>query len=141
MLDTDKANGVELRTVKAAVQKILKPRSALALALMFWCAGAGCMMVSYARSAMADLDSQPSAAQSMAVMSAPMGGHACCKAKQKSAKSSTVSSANASPFELLQTALPPSSSTDIMSCCPLTSGSVVTAARSQSTDDRSVLSK
>jgi hypothetical protein len=140
LLDMLDVRGVELRRVKIAFRQILRPRSMLAIALMFWCAGAGCMMVSYARSAMTGMDAPAqSAAQPMAGMSGSMDAHACCKARHKSSKQSTDAVAKASGLELVQTALPPSSSTDVMSCCPLTSGSIVIASRSQSTDDNSVL--
>jgi len=97
------------------------------------------MMVSYARGAMADMDGPKSAEQSMAAMSASMDAHACCKARHSSSKRSTSSVAKSAGPELMPEALPPSSSTDVMSCCPLTSGSIVIASRSQSTDDNSVL--
>jgi hypothetical protein len=137
MLDV---RGVELRRVKTAFQQILRPRSIVAIALMFWCAGAGCMMVSYARGAMTRMDAPAqSAPQAMAGMSASMDAHACCKARHKSSQQSADAVDKASGLELVQTALPPSSSSEAMSCCPLTSGSIVIASRSQSTDDNSVL--
>jgi len=125
--------------VKAAYRQILTPRSLLAIALIFWCAGTGCMMVSYTRGAMADVDTQQSAEQSMAGMSASMDAHACCKARHSSSKRSADSFTKSATPELTPEALPPSSSTDVMSCCPLTSGSIVIAARSQSAGDNSVL--
>ena len=123
--------------MKVALQKVLAPRSLLALALMFWCAGAGCMMVSYARSAVAD--TQQSAQPSMAAMSATMDAHACCKARHNSSRGPADSFTKAASLGLIQMALPPSSSSDAMSCCPLTTGSIVIASRSQSADDNSVL--
>jgi len=130
--------GRRIAAMRAALQKVLTPRSLLAIALILWCAGAGCMMVSYTRGAMADVDTQPSAEQSMAGRSASMDAHACCKARHSSSKRPASLFKSAGP-ELMPEALPPSSSTDVMSCCPLTSGSIVIAARSQSTDDNSVL--
>ena len=76
---------LESRPVKHFLKRILSMRAGVAIALVFWCAGAGCMMVSYARSAMNDMDgSAQSAEQSMATMSGSMDAHACCKAKHKS---------------------------------------------------------
>ena len=129
-----------IATVKAAFRTIPRPRRALAIALMFWCAGAGCMMVSYARSAMANMDTPAQAAeQPMAGMSASMDAHACCKARHSSSKRSASSFTKSAALELMPEALPPLSSSDAMSCCPLTSGSIVIASRSQSADDNSVL--
>ncbi len=128
-----------IATVKAAFKTVLRPRPALALALMFWCAGAGCMMVSYARSAMADMDRQQPGKQSMAGMSASMDAHACCKARHSSSKHSASSFTKSAALELMPEALPPLSSSDAMNCCPLTSGSIVIASRSQSADDNSAL--
>jgi hypothetical protein len=96
------------------------------------------MMVSYARGAMADMDAQQ---QSMAAMSASMDTHACCKARHSSSKRPPSSFTKSAGPELMPEALPPSSSTDVMSCCPLTSGSIVIASRSQSTDDDSFLTQ
>lgn len=129
-----------IATVKAAFRTILRPRPALAIALMFWCAGAGCMMVSYARSAMANMATPAQATeQPMAGMSASMDAHACCKARHSSSRRSAGSFTKSPALELMPEALPPLSSSDAMSCCPLTSGSIVIASRSQSADDNSVL--
>jgi len=114
----------------------ITPRSVMALALIFWCAGAGCMMVSYARGAMPEMNTPQSAQQSMTTM---MDAHACCKARHGSAKHSANSFTKSDGLERMQEALPASSSSDAMSCCPLTSGSIVIASRSQSNDDNSVL--
>jgi hypothetical protein len=108
---------------------------ALAIALMFWCAGTGCMMVSYARAEMSDMDSsaQP-AEQPMAHMSTAMDAHACCKAKHKSAKRTKPTHRSIDT----EFTVPPIQ-TGAMSCCPLTSGSLVVASRSQSNDRGSAL--
>ncbi len=132
------SGGVELPTVRAAVNKIIQPRSLLAMALMFWCAGTGCMMVSYARASMSDADSSSAIAneQPMAGMSAAMDSHACCKAKHRALKHSAAAK---EPFnrELTQVMLPSPAQGDAMSCCPLTSGSIVVASRSQTNDGAS----
>jgi hypothetical protein len=112
--------------------KLLK---ALTIALMFWCAGAGCMMVSYAKGAMSEMDSMD--ARMMAHMSGSMHAHACCKAKRKNAKRSTSAE---SPREFTQFTLPEPVQNNAMNCCPLTSGSIVVASRSTSNDEAQALS-
>jgi hypothetical protein len=115
--------------------KLLK---ALAIALMFWCAGAGCMAVSYAQAAMRDMDASAEViASGMAHMSGSMDAHACCKAKRKSAKRSASAE---SPTELTQFTLPEPVQSNAMNCCPLTSGSIVVAPRSTSNDEALALS-
>jgi hypothetical protein len=116
--------------------KLLK---ALAIALMLWCAGAGCMMVSYAKGAMSDMDSQaPAEAHAMSHMSGSMDAHACCKAKRKGAKRSA--SDESTPSEFTQLTIPEPVQSNAMNCCPLTSGSIVVASRSTSTDEAPALS-
>ena len=130
-----------ISTVKTRWKNLFTLRSIIAVALMFWCAGTGCMIVAYARGAMSEMDaSAQSAEQPMAGMSASMDAHACCKARHASSKQSAKAT-NASDPGLVQTTLPLSPSSDAMSCCPLTSGSMVIASRSQSTDQKSVLNQ
>jgi len=112
--------------------KLLK---ALAIALMFWCAGAGCMMVSYAKGAMSEMESMD--APAMAHMSGSMDAHGCCKAKRKGAKRSASAE---SPKEFTQFTLPEPVQSNAMNCCPLTSGSIVVASRSTSNDEAPALS-
>ena len=112
--------------------KLLK---ALAIALIFWCAGAGCMMVSYAKGAMSDMDAMDGLA--MSHMSGSMDAHACCKAKRKNAKQSASAE---SPSEFTQFTLPEPVQSNAMNCCPLTSGSIVVASRSTSNDEAPALS-
>ena len=112
---------------------------ALAIALIFWCAGAGCMMVAYAKGAMSEMDpSVASDAQAMTHMSGSMDAHACCKAKHRGAKRSNPE-ATASEFTEFQIPAPVES--NAMNCCPLTSGSIVVATRSTSNDEAPVLSQ
>jgi hypothetical protein len=113
--------------------KLLK---ALTIALMFWCAGAGCMMVSYAKGAMSDMDASADAPM-MAHMSGAMDAHACCKAKLKNAKRSASAE---SPKEFTQFTLPEPVQSNAMDCCPLTSGSIVVASRSTSNDEAPAVS-
>lgn len=111
---------------------------ALAIALMFWCAGAGCMAVSYAQAAMRDMDASAEVlASAMSHMSGAMDAHACCKAKRRGAKGS----ASATQSSLNEFAIPEPVRSDAMSCCPLTTGSIVVASRSQSNDEASALSR
>jgi hypothetical protein len=129
-------SGSRLLTLKLAA----KMAKALAIALMFWCAGAGCMMVAYAKGAMAEMDS-PAAADghAMAHMSGSMDAHACCKAKRRGAKRSN-SVAQSSGSEITQLAIPAPVQSSAMSCCPLTTGSIVVASRSTSNDEATALS-
>ena len=115
--------------------KLLK---ALTIGLMFWCAGAGCMMVSYAKGAMSDMDSPAaSEAHAMAHMAGSMDPHACCKAKRKDAKRSESAAAT----NLHEFTIPEPVQSSAMNCCPLTSGSIVVASRSTSNSDAPALSQ
>ena len=125
-------------TVKAVLKKILTVRSLVAIALMFWCAGAGCMMVSYARTAATEVDAAPPAADHAMHMSASMDAHECCKAKHKNEKRAR-SVKLASDSEFAEFTIPASTPSDAMSCCPLTTGSIVVASRSQSNDSAPAL--
>ena len=96
------------------------------------------MMVSYARATMSDMDAAKAAEQSMAMTS--MDAHACCKAKHRSLNkvhSPKVTVAS----DLQEFTLPASAPSDAMSCCPLTSGSIVVASRSQTNDHASELAR
>jgi len=118
-----------------ALRTILKPHALLAIVLMFWCAGTGCMIVGYARAAAANSD--PIVEQmSHSIGSMAMDAHACCKAKRPGKTVRARSDADAAPsdFNLLTTPSAPSQ-TSVMDCCPLTSGSIVVSSRSQSNDN------
>ena len=125
-----------LRLQSAAVypgRKIIsKLRSAMAFVLTLWCAGAGCMIVSYARADAITSQQNPGDAPSM-------GSHACCKVRHSSSRrnAGSATSRNGSLPVFQQVAIPrePASS-GAASCCPLTSGSFVVQSRSQSDDDR-----
>ncbi|HXI22571.1 MAG TPA: hypothetical protein VNG71_01770 [Pyrinomonadaceae bacterium] len=135
-----KLRGVESGRVIASLKRLLTLRCVIATALMFWCAGTGCMMVSYARATMHDMDaSEQSAEQSMA-MSSSMDAHACCKAKNKSL-TKAHSPKRSVTSDLNEFTLPASAPTDAMSCCPLTSGSIVVGSRSQTNDHASELAQ
>lgn len=123
--------------MRGAISK--KFRSLLAFGLVLWCAGAGCMLTSYAHVvAMGSGDSTHSG-KNWGSITASAGSHGCCKARHSSSKRNdrvvpahTESTAQFSAG-LEQIALPelpsPSGAT---SCCPLTSGSFVTASHVQS---------
>ena len=105
----------------------------LAMALMLWCAGVGCMMVSYAKGAMSAMDSSATADMAgMPHMYGSMDAHACCEAKRKGARRSASAD---SPSEFIQFNIPEPVQSNAMNCCPLTSGSIVVASRSTSNDE------
>lgn len=130
------------RTVHPDRKAISKFHSALAFALTLWCAGAGCMMVSYAHAAAmsnADLSASQSPENGFSV--ATMGSHDCCKARHSSSRRNVRSTTSRSESPSLpgfeQVALPGEPvSSGATSCCPLTSGSFVVQSRSQSDDDK-----
>src|SRR5438128_2239750 len=114
----------------------IKPlRSVLAVALTLWCAGAGCMVVSYAHAAaMNGGDLAKSARQNFSGASASAMAHACCKArhsaKQNAVRNTISRSESFHHFQIALTEVPAPS--EAMSCCPLTSGTFVSASRTQS---------
>lgn len=131
--------------MEPGIKAISRFRSTLAFALMLWCAGAGCMVVSYAQGGAmsgANLADSHSNKQILSGASASMGTHACCKARHSSSKGTagpgtTQTGSHLESFAgFQQVALPEApGSSGAMSCCPLTSGSFVVASRSQSNDD------
>jgi hypothetical protein len=129
-----------IRMVISAVKKVSTLRSVLAFGLMFWCAGAGCMMVSYARAAAIDSSEVAGRLDQSMAGSMSMDAHACCKAKRPSAKghhSRAEAKSLPADFNLLTTPSLPTP-TGVMNCCPLTSGSIVVTSRSQSNDHSAV---
>jgi hypothetical protein len=121
-----------MRPVKLGFKTISKLRSALATALMFWCAGAGCMMVSYARgAAMSAVTSQAKSSNGWAQASA--GAHDCCKARHafELLTASPTKPVSANFEEMIEV----SHSSDAMSCCPLTSGTFVVTGRQTISDE------
>jgi hypothetical protein len=120
-----------------------KLRSLLTLALVLWCAGAGCMIVSYAHAAR--MNGSYASARSVVRGPAPgsMETHHCCKSRRALERHvSPWQTAQALPSEFfvnLELAESPNSSS-VMSCCPLTSGSIVANGNSRiSNDDASEL--
>ena len=119
-------------------------RSVMALALIFWCAGAGCMIVSYARVSMTEAGGPSNSVdQMMAGMSSSMDAHACCKAQRRSKDRRQLRAESPASSEFLAPnllALPSTpTQSGAMSCCPLTSGSIVIGSRSQSDDHANIL--
>ena len=129
-----------LLAMKAVVLR--KLRSAITVGLMLWCAGAGCMIMSYARAADMSGANAPSGSVGWGHASGSMGTHACCKARHKSERriaSSNPASSSESLLDFEDIAEVPSSS-NAMNCCPLTSGTfVVTCRQSNSNADAALL--
>jgi hypothetical protein len=129
-----------LLVMKAVVLR--KMRSIITLGLMLWCAGAGCMIVSYAHGAAmnaADTARVSSASNTWAETWGSMGTHACCKARHKSERRDNSpmtdhASSSESLGNLEGLAELPNSS-NAMSCCPLTSGTFAVNGRQRISDD------
>lgn len=117
-------------------------RSALAFGLMLWCAGAGCMIVSYAHGASmsgADTSGAPSE-KTWSDVAATMSNHSCCKARHSSSKRNRHATANQRTesfrgFQQVTIAEGPSPS-GASNCCPLTSGSFVATSTAEPDDDK-----
>ena len=105
---------------------------ALAIALMLWFAGTGCLIVSYAQ---ASTTSRAGAeASESADASAGMASHKSCHAEQQrnNRQAADTKSAAAGVDRI---SFPAPSRSDAMNCCPLTSKSIVAASRVQGLDD------
>ena len=104
-----------------------KSFKALAIALMLWCAGTGCLLVCYAG------ESTSLAAETTSSASESMSGMPACHAQRQKnkqgAKSETPAPDRAGRFNA-----PAPSQSGAMSCCPLTSGLIAAASRGQSND-------
>ena len=121
-----------------------KLRAALAFTLVLWCAGAGCMLVSYAHGAsMANTEaaSAPASGSTWIGLSTSSGTHSCCKARHSSQHASTIAHRHVSVATELEeaTSLESSNPLDAMSCCPLTSGTLVVTIRQSVRDERASL--
>jgi hypothetical protein len=115
------------------VPTISKLRSALALGLMLWCAGTGCLAHGMAMGSAAPASNSKSATTNFKQSEMAMNGHACCKARHRSLQNESAAKLNSETI-----ALPEDSSSDgANSCCPLTSGSFVTVSRSQQDNSNS----
>ena len=105
---------------------------ALAIALMLWFAGTGCLIVSYAQ---ASTTSKAEAETSeSADASAGMASHKSCHAAQQRSNQQAAE-AKSGTAGVDQISFPAPSRSDAMNCCPLTSRSIATASRVQVTDD------
>jgi len=113
----------------------------MALALMLWSAGAGCMMVSYARAAAVESSDTAGVMDHAAAGSMSIDAHACCKAKRSSSQTHHARSQRSSSLLEFNLATAPTTppQSGSMSCCPLTSGSIVVTSRSQSNERDTVL--
>ena len=107
-----------------------KLSKALAITLMLWCAGAGCLLVSFAREAIPRIPVDLSSASEEST-SAP----ACHSHRQKTQEASTADTATNTSRRVN---LPTPSRSRSMSCCPLTNGSIVSASRTQTNPDQSI---
>lgn len=123
-------------------------RSALAFTLMLWCAGAGCIVATYAHgAAMSGMGASKVSCGGggWADTSGSMGTHNCCKARHSSERrfapsisDRPSSSEPAADFETITLAEVPQSS-EAMNCCPLTGGTFVVASRQRiNNEDASV---
>ena len=111
----------------AALKRLLKVRMMVALALMLWCAGTGCLLVCYAgepTSLATEVTS--SASESMSGMPSC---HAHLQKNKRVAKSEKPALDKAGRLNA-----PAPSRSSSMSCCPLTSGLIAAASRAQSND-------
>ena len=107
-------------------------RLALAAVLSLWCAGAGCLLVSYARAA-AITDAERSDPKRQGVTTQSSMGHSCHGARQEpTRRHSTSDRKTGNQSSALPMGPAPA---DTISCCPLTSGSFVVQSRSNSTED------
>ena len=120
--------------MRAVVLK--KLRSAISVGLMLWCAGAGCMIASYARGAAMSASSSDA---EWGHVSGSTGTHDCCKARHKSERRAASSmmnhaSSSGSLVNLEGLAELPNSS-NAMNCCPLTGGTFVVNGRQRISND------
>ena len=108
----------------------------MAVTLMLWCAGTGCVLV---RSAQAtDVGAGDSAlADSMNAGEMGASPHAACHAKQAIGKASRSRPQLTKAVE--QRNSPGPGRSDAMSCCPLVNGLFVTSSRGHTQDDADVI--
>jgi hypothetical protein len=123
-LGVEPLNSVRIRRYTARMTDLGKFGKSLALVLVFWCAGTGCTLVSYATAGgtpVADSASGPSDGMTAAP--------SCHEHRQKNRK---TASKTAAADRVEQVDLPMPSRSAALSCCPLTSGSIAAAYRPQS---------
>ncbi len=105
---------------------------ALAIALMLWFAGAGCLVVSYAQ--LSPVASAGAETSESAEASAGMASHKSCHAAQQR-DNQQAANTKSGPAVVDQISFPGPSRSDAMNCCPLTGRSIVAASRVRVTDD------
>lgn len=123
-------------------------RSALAIALMLWCAGAGCMIVSYAHGvAMSATEGAQTSSSNdaWAGVTGSAGAHAGCKARHASerqvARSMTNHASSSGSLAEIEGLAEVLSSSDAMSCCPLTTGTILAAGRQLTSNEEASASQ
>jgi hypothetical protein len=113
-------------------------RSTLAFAMVLWCAGTGCLMMSYARGQdRVEGSNSAREARNWETIEAAAGSHACCKARRSSSRQNGNTAREFGPeisafAGIVLTKLP--APAGAASCCPLTSGSFLTSAHAQLND-------
>ena len=120
-----------------------KLRSLLTFALMLWCAGAGCIMVSYAHGAAMN-DAEAVKVSGLGHAAGSMAAHDCCKARHATERRVASEVADrrvpSESFVNLEELAEVPNSSNAISCCPLTGGSIVVSGRQRvSNDGASVL--
>src|SRR6266446_7445465 len=89
----------KLPTMRINRKAIQKARWAIAVALMLWCAGAGCALGTYAHASMRGQDPYDQAGgMAMTGLSASAGAHSCCKAHHSSEHVASTSSHRPGPL-------------------------------------------
>lgn len=112
-----------------------KISKALAIALTLWCAGAGCVLVSYARTAAINC-AETGVSESIESTSREMASsHESCHAKRNGKNRKAAIATPAVTNTLAQFRTPAPARSGAMSCCPLTSGLILSASRVQPNDN------
>jgi len=129
-----------IRTVKRIQNRPSRLRSLTAVVLMLWCAGTGCVLVSYARAATTNNRHAVAAdakAPSLSGIQAGAGSRSSCHAAHTRLKAQKSNSGfGAAAIEQLPLPTTPGA----MSCCPLAGGSIVTTSRPQANDEQTIAS-
>jgi hypothetical protein len=115
-----------------------KPFKTLAITLMLWCAGAGCVLVRSTQGA--DVSAGDSAlADSMNPGEMGAANHVACHAKQVQKAGKAFRSRSQLTKAVEQRNFPTPGRSDAMSCCPLVNGLFVTSSRGHTQDDASII--
>ena len=109
----------------------------MAVALMLWCAGTGCVLMRSAQAAnLSGGDSALANSMNAGVMGASQ--HAACHSTQ-ARKTGKARSRSQLTKAVEQRNIPKPGRSDAMSCCPLSNGLFVTSSRGQMQDDAVVI--